>query len=207
MIIAQTANAAARRKYIEERGLAKVIFSHGTEEALCVQYHPRGIRGGVMMELDTVYPTAKRTDPMNEEFSPYPSLGPNSRRSSYIDGMRKSSSLTLVGALLRLAPGDEDVEGAAGQWEAIFGIPRGKEKGLLSFTNMWVRFLPGEYGKKEGLDEIVIAVDERERLDGILNRARTLEGVRIHEGVVEMLGVRWRFTPAVVEFGEERSKL
>ena len=45
MVIMQTGDAAARRSVIEGEGLAKVIFSHETEESVCVQYHPKGIRG------------------------------------------------------------------------------------------------------------------------------------------------------------------
>lgn len=45
MIIMQTADANARRQYIERNGLAKVIFSHEMEESVCIQYHPKGIKG------------------------------------------------------------------------------------------------------------------------------------------------------------------
>lgn len=45
MIIMQTLDAAARRRYIESKGLAKVIFTHSHGEVECVQYHPKGIYG------------------------------------------------------------------------------------------------------------------------------------------------------------------
>jgi hypothetical protein len=41
----QTLDAPARRKYIESKKLAKVIFSHELEESICIQYHPKGIKG------------------------------------------------------------------------------------------------------------------------------------------------------------------
>ena len=45
MIIMQTLDAAVRRSYLESKGLAKVIFSHEGEDFVCVQYHPKGIKG------------------------------------------------------------------------------------------------------------------------------------------------------------------
>lgn len=45
MIIMQNEDAAARRKYIESRKLAKVIFSHSHGDSECIQYHPKGIAG------------------------------------------------------------------------------------------------------------------------------------------------------------------
>ena len=46
MIIMQTLNASSRRQYLESNGLAEVIFSHESEESVCIQYHPKGIKGG-----------------------------------------------------------------------------------------------------------------------------------------------------------------
>jgi hypothetical protein len=45
MIIMQTIDAAGRRKYIESKKLAKVIFSHSYPDGECIQYHPKGIPG------------------------------------------------------------------------------------------------------------------------------------------------------------------
>lgn len=45
MIIMQTLDAMARRRYIESNKLAKVIFAHELEDSVCIQYHPRGIFG------------------------------------------------------------------------------------------------------------------------------------------------------------------
>lgn len=45
MIIMQTVDAPARRRYIESNKLAKVIFAHELEDSWCIQYHPRGIKG------------------------------------------------------------------------------------------------------------------------------------------------------------------
>lgn len=47
MIIMQTADATARRSYIESNSLAKVIFGYSHEDAVSVQYHPTGIAGRV----------------------------------------------------------------------------------------------------------------------------------------------------------------
>ena len=45
MIIMQTEDARKRREYIEAKGLSKVIFDHEYSDSVCVQYHPRGIKG------------------------------------------------------------------------------------------------------------------------------------------------------------------
>lgn len=51
MLIMQTEDAKKRREYIEEKKLARVIWNHENEYAggmaVNVQYHPKGIRGGV----------------------------------------------------------------------------------------------------------------------------------------------------------------
>ena len=45
MIIMQTENAVARRSFIESQKLAKVIHSLEGEDSVCIQYHPKGIKG------------------------------------------------------------------------------------------------------------------------------------------------------------------
>lgn len=45
MIIMQTEDATKRREHIEAQGLSKVIFSHESSSSVCVQYHPKGIKG------------------------------------------------------------------------------------------------------------------------------------------------------------------
>jgi hypothetical protein len=45
MIIMQTEDAKKRREHIEAKGLSRVIFEHDFEDSVCIQYHPRGIKG------------------------------------------------------------------------------------------------------------------------------------------------------------------
>ena len=45
MIIMQTEDAKKRREYIEAKKLAKVIFEHEYTDSVCIQYHPKGIKG------------------------------------------------------------------------------------------------------------------------------------------------------------------
>ncbi|KAG0645841.1 hypothetical protein D0Z07_7943 [Hyphodiscus hymeniophilus] len=45
MLIMQTVDASIRKAHIESAQLGKVIFCHETEDATCVQYHPKRIRG------------------------------------------------------------------------------------------------------------------------------------------------------------------
>lgn len=45
MIIMQTEDAKKRREYVEEEGLAKVIFGQEHGDVVLVQYHPKGVKG------------------------------------------------------------------------------------------------------------------------------------------------------------------
>ena len=45
MIIMQTEDARKRREYIESKGLSKVIWGYDHGDTVCVQYHPKGIKG------------------------------------------------------------------------------------------------------------------------------------------------------------------
>lgn len=51
MIIMQTLDAVKQRKSIESRGLAKVIWEHESDDAVCVQYHPKGIKGKSIVKM------------------------------------------------------------------------------------------------------------------------------------------------------------
>ena len=110
--------------------------------------------------------------------------------------MKRHGHLHLLGAILQLAPGDVDVEGAAKQWETLFGV---KKVGIgeVRFTNSRLAFLNGQEGKSEGLKEIVVGVEGREKLLSILERARK-EGFEVDErvggkgGQFSMFGVTWR---------------
>lgn len=72
---------------------------------------------------------------------------------------------------------------------------------LLAFTNTRMGFVRGQEGKSEGLDCITVAVNGKERFDGILERASKL-GL-CGDGWINMCGVRWFF----VDAGEPREKL
>jgi hypothetical protein len=45
MIIMQTEDAKKRREHIEAKGLSRAIFEHDLGDSVCIQYHPRGIKG------------------------------------------------------------------------------------------------------------------------------------------------------------------
>lgn len=109
--------------------------------------------------------------------------------------MRRHSHLRLLGVVLQLAPEDEDIERAARQWESLFGVKR-VEAQNLAFTNASLTFSSGKEGEREGIQDIVVGVQGKEKLDGILGRASS-EGLKVqHEDYgesFEMLGVKWRF--------------
>jgi hypothetical protein len=125
---------------------------------------------------------------LGEKFSPWHACGKEYERYSKL--MRESGELHLMGCTLRLAEGDGDVGRAARQWSDLFGITM--SRGELAFTNARMGFVPGEEKKPEGLGEVVIGVESKNILDGILNRARE-EGLwRAADSRFLMLGLMWR---------------
>lgn len=98
----------------------------------------------------------------------------------------------MLGATLRLKPGDQRTHGAAKQWEDVFGVKTQNDEAV--FTNARMGFTKGVEGKLEGIVEIRIGVERTERLGGIFETARE-EGLRVDEseGSVEMLGVKIMF--------------
>ena len=55
MIIMQNADAIVQRRLLEEQGLAKVVFSHQYEDSVCVQYHPKGIKGSSTFPISDIF--------------------------------------------------------------------------------------------------------------------------------------------------------
>jgi hypothetical protein len=198
MMIMQTSDAASRRTYLETNNLLKVIFSHESKDSICIQYHPKGIPGGMMPELDSHRATHDNPEPIMTRFSPWHACGKNFTK--YAAGMRRHGDLQFVGAVCKLKAG-EDIEDAAGKWEELFGVEKSKlgVKGALAFANMWLRFVESE---SEGLESITIAVRGKERLDGILKRASN-EGL-CGDGWINMVGVKWFFELAATDKGTSK---
>lgn len=201
MIIMQNKDADATRKKIEAAGTSKVIFSHAVsksypswggvkDEGFCIQYHPKGFKGGMMPELDSHTPCEKNPEPLTERFSPWHACG--SEYDRYVLDMKKTSHLHLLGCNLSLGRRDTDVEGAAQQWSNAFDIPISYDH--LVFANAQIGFSPGQEGHSEGLLYISIAVSDDKRMKGILDRARAV-GKIVHTpgDWFEMAGVRWNF--------------
>ncbi|KAK3698933.1 hypothetical protein LTR37_016720 [Vermiconidia calcicola] len=203
MIIMQTEDAKKRKEYIESNGLAKVIWTHEGEDSFGAQYHPKGIRGGVMPELDSQAATKENPKPLTTRFSPWHPCGPNVK--SYTSKMEEYGHLSLVGAVCRLQPGDWGSELASTQWEQIFGVPRSRD--LIQFTNARVGFLHGEDGQPEGIISITIGVVGERRRQEIFRRAKEM-GILDGDGSgkwVNMVGVKWYF--ALTSEDEWPSKL
>jgi len=195
MIIMQTMNAEKRRAYIESKGLSKVIYSYQHDDVHCIQYHPKGIKGGMMPELDSHGASPEHPDPLSSTFSPWHAAGAD--YGSYSAGMKRRSDLHLIGAVCRLGSGDTNTEAALSQWEELFGLPR--DLNQLVFTNARMGFVKGTKGQPDGLVSITIAVEGEERLAGIVQRARE-RGVW-DEGFVKIVNLKWFFVLA----GEGRS--
>jgi len=189
MIIMQNLNALARRKAIEAKG-HKVIWGYEHDDVVCVQYHPKGIKGGMMPELDSHSPVPENPTPLVDSFSPWHACGKDYAK--YSEKMKKYADLHLVGALLRLAPGDIDTEAAARQWKEIFGVDMSRD--LLAFTNVRMGFVRGQEGKSEGLESITVAVNGKDRFNKILQLASE-EGL-CGDGWINMCGVKWYFVLA-----------
>ena len=202
MIIMQTDDTEARKQEIEGSGRDKVIFSHPfsnayeswngvKDEGFCIQYHPKGMKGGMMPELDSHAACEQNPEPLTQRFSPWHACGKEYER--YVELMKETSHLHLLGCSLRLASGDNDVGAAARQWSDLFAISM--TRGGLAFTNASMSFEEGVRGQPEGLAHIVVGVDSKDQLDGILNRAREAGLWRAADGSFLMLGVMWRFVP------------
>lgn len=101
--------------------------------------------------------------------------------------MKRASQLTLEGCVLRLSPGDLDHEGAARQWEEIFGV--GRSRDLLAFTNARLGFVRGVDDKAEGLVSITVGVNGKDELEAIFRRARE-EGLQ-RNGWLDICGIKW----------------
>jgi hypothetical protein len=214
MVIMQTEDAKKRREYLQKHGLVRVIFTHDHDDVVCTQYHPKGIKGtpialpvprpltlagGMMPELDSHAPGPNNTTPLTTRFSPWHACGAD--YNTYSPGMKRSAHLTLEGAILRLQPSDADHEGAARQWEELFGVSRSRD--LLAFTNARLGLVPGREGQQEGLVSITVGVNGREMLDAIVERAQRAglcAGRRIKMG-----GVDWDVV--LTGHGEEKGKL
>jgi hypothetical protein len=153
----------------------------------------------MMPELDSHAAHPNNPTPLKSRFSPWHAAG--SDHKVYYPGMRRSAHLTLEGCILRLAPGDYNHEAAARQWEELFGVSRSRD--LLAFTNARLGFVPGREGEPEGLVSITIGVNGKEKLDGILSRARE-EGL-CGDGWINMCGVKWYFV--LTGHSENKGKL
>ncbi|KAF2260672.1 hypothetical protein CC78DRAFT_536259 [Lojkania enalia] len=187
MIIMQTEDAKKRREYIESKGLAKVIWGYERGDTVCVQYHPKGVKGGMMPEVDSQAPSLNNPTPLKSRFSPWHACGLDYEVYSLM--MKRSSHLTLEGCVLRLAPGDLGHEDAARQWEEIFGV--GRSRDLLAFTNARLGFIPGRDRESDGLISITVGVNGKDKFNAILERARK-EGL-CGDGWINMCGVKWFF--------------
>jgi len=153
-----------------------------------------------MPELDSHAPGPNNPTPLQTRFSPWHACGPD--YSEYGPGMQRSEHLTLAGAVLRLQPGDADHEGAARQWEELFGVARSRD--LIAFTNARLGFVPGREGQQEGLVSITVGVDGRDRLEAMVERAQRAgvgAGRRIRMGG----GVSWDLV--LTGHGEDKGKL
>ena len=199
MIIMQTEDAKKRRDYIETTKKARVIWGYEHEDVTCVQYHPKGIPGSIMPELDSHAPGANNPTPLSTRFSPWHACGSN--YDAYTTAMKRAAHLTLQGCVLRLAPGDSNHEGAARQWEELFGVVRSRD--LLAFTNARLGFIRGQDGLHEGLVSITVGVDGVDKLEAIRARAREA-GMYGSEGI-DMCGVLWHFV--LTGHGESTSRL
>ena len=149
-----------------------------------------------MPELDSHTLQEGVPDGVKERVAPWHACGPASGWKRYGEAMKRYGYLRLLGVKVRLGVGDGDVEGAARQWEDLFGVGR-VGKGELGFTNARMLFLEVRDGEREGLDEIIIGVERKTRLEETLQKART-EGLEVipeaegEGGTFAMLGVRWR---------------
>lgn len=147
--------------------------------------------GGVIPELDSHKPSLSNPNPLSAPYSPWHACGPTTNYDKYSAGMRRNGDLHLVGATLRLKPGESDTHNAAEHWERTFGVMRSGDES--HFTNATMRFIKGEVGQADGITNITVAVEGKRRLEEIFWRAK-FEGVKVDShGRLEMLGIKWKF--------------
>lgn len=185
MIIMQTLDAKQRRDFIKAQGFPRIALEHIHDEVVCVQYHPKGIKGGMMPELDSHAPGEDNPNPLLTRFSPWHACGPD--YDVYSEGMKRSDHFTLEGCILRLQPEDLGHEAAARQWEETFGVARSRDQ--LAFVNARLGFIPGRQGEHEGLVSISLGVRGTDKYQAIMERAREMKVLQ--NGYIEMCGVKW----------------
>lgn len=210
MLIMQCRSARQRLMHLRNHFLRdtkrdQVIFQHHDEKYSCIQYHPRIVPGGVIPELDSQVLSISLTGSDFETASKHEwvwhACGPNP--GDYLWKMRKHDDLVLKGVTVRLDPNDDDVEGAAGRWETMFGVRA--EKADLLYTNAKVTFVKGRRDMYEGIESVTVGVKGREKFMGILGRAaeRHLCG----DGWIDMVGVKWYFELLSEERHEFKAQL
>lgn len=101
--------------------------------------------GGVLPELDSHSPSPTNPEPVATRFSSWHACGPSSNYGIYSTRMRRNGDLRLLGATLRLLPGDTDTQNATDRWETIFGVKRNGES--IELTNSKIRFIMGAEGQ------------------------------------------------------------
>lgn len=140
-----------------------------------------------MPELDSHTPSASNPTPLASPYSPWHACGPD--YAHYSSAMKRRSHLRLLGATLRLSPGQSDTEAAAQQWQDYFGVERDGSE--LVFTNAKLKFVPGVEGLAEGLESITIQVKGKDRYNRMLDIA-SKEGL-CGNGWTNILGIKWYF--------------
>jgi hypothetical protein len=160
--------------------------------------------GGVLSELDSHTPSPTNPEPIARGFSPWHACGSSFNYGTYSSAMRRNGDLHLLGATLRLLPGETDTQNAAGRWETIFDVKRNEES--IEFTNSKIRFIKGEDGQADGIVTITIGVEGKSRLEEIFWRAKLERATSTQPACLAMLGVTWRFI-LVGKQGLEKSNL
>lgn len=150
-------------------------------------------------ELDSHHISPSNPEPLTTRFSRWHACGPAPTHARYSAGMKLHADLHLLGTVLRLKPGNEDVQGAAKSWEDMFGVERAGSD--VVFTNARMTFVKGVSGEAEGIVEIRIGVEGRGKLRAIWKGAQE-EGLKVgvdrDQASVGMLGLKWTF----VDVGE-----
>ncbi|KAF2674494.1 hypothetical protein BT63DRAFT_419784 [Microthyrium microscopicum] len=191
MLILQTRDALKRRKAIEAAELGRILWTNGDKEtSFASQYDPRVVKGNVMPELDTMWPSKEFPEMLDTAVSPW--HGFPGDFGVYSKEMRRTAHMKIAKVTFRLKEGDDDILGAVKGWRDIFGVPL---VGTTSvFTNATMEFLPGEKGRREGLESVTITVEGKKDFEGILKRASE-EGL-CGDGWINLCGVKWYFVYA-----------
>jgi hypothetical protein len=164
MVILQTDDLAADRERIESLGI-RIVWKIDLGDAASLHLHPRDV-GGAILSLDAMDP-------------------PESWRWAGPEWDERNPT-HVVSAIVGVEIQADDPDAMAARWAEVLGIEvNGRE---LALEDSWIRFVPVEDGRGEGVSGIDFAVRDRD----FIAREASKRGLVHTKDRVEVAGIRVR---------------